>query len=102
MSGLLADEAIRRAHACGTLNAIDRSKQYERADTDEILRALNQAWAKIRVCEKAIQSRDAEILSLKAKLSRYKVANIALTSVITGLCWEGVKAFLFHFSHLAR
>lgn len=34
-----------------------------------------------------------EIASLKAKVQRYRVINIALTSILTGLAWEGVKVF---------
>jgi hypothetical protein len=73
---------------------VDRSKQYENPDNHELLRAVNEAWSKIRVCEKAITSKDLAILNLEQRVSRYKFLNIALTSILTGLAWEGVKALV--------
>jgi hypothetical protein len=55
---------------------------------------VNEAWSKIRVCEKAITSKDLAILNLEQRVSRYKFLNIALTSILTGLAWEGVKALV--------
>jgi len=78
----------------GTYNAIDRSKQYTRADNAELLRSLNEAWTKIRTCEKSIGQKDAAIVELKKQLGRYKVVNIALTSIVTTLAWEGLKALI--------
>jgi hypothetical protein len=87
-------DAIRLAHAVGTYDKVDRSKQYENPDNHELLRAVNEAWSKIRVCEKAITSKDLAILNLEQRVSRYKFLNIALTSILTGLAWEGVKALV--------
>lgn len=85
-------EILKRAEQLGTLHAIDRSKQYEQAKYPDLLRAVNEAWSKIRSCEKSITQRDQAIETLKKRVSHYRIINIALTSIITGLAWEGVKA----------
>ena len=86
--------AIEHAKHCGTLNALDRSKQYTEMDNVLLVRAVNEAWTKIRICEKAILSKDDDIKSLQSQLRQYRVVNIALTSIITGLAWEGLKVLL--------
>ena len=83
---------IEKAKKLGTLNQVDRSKQYEHMTVPELMRAVNEAWAKIRICEKAIALRDQEIDRLHAKLRRYQVKHTVLVAIITGLAWEGVKA----------
>lgn len=72
---------------------------YARASNDELLRSLNEAWTKIRALEKELAKKDEAIAILrhelaqsKKKTRRYRISTIALTSVITGLAWEGVKA----------
>ena len=87
-------DAIRFAHAVGTYNAVDRSRQYENPDNHELLRAVNDAWSKIRLLENSATQKDLAILNLERRVSRYKIANIALTSIVTGLAWEGVKALV--------
>lgn len=92
----------------GTLNAPDRSKQYRRSDNDELLRSLNELWKTSRLNEIAIRDRDRTIAELHERLANrdklikdqaryvrgYKIVNIALTSIITGLAWEGLRAVL--------
>lgn len=85
----------------GTLNALDRSKQYTRASNEELLRSLNEAWTKIRICEKELRAKDQQIAQLrvdlakKAKLAgRYRITTIVLTSIITSLAWRGMEALM--------
>ena len=86
------DKVIEHAKKLGTFDAADRSKQYLRADPSELLRAVNEAWTKIRTCEKSIREKEQAIEDLKKQLRNYRIANTALISVITGLAWEGLKA----------
>lgn len=76
----------------GTYNQVDRSKQYTRADAPELLRSLNEAWTKIRTLERALILKEKEIGDLRKLVKRYRIANIVLTSIVTGLAWEGLKA----------
>ncbi len=78
----------------GTANKIDRSNQYTRADANELLRSLNTAWTKIRTLEVASLNKDAKIIDLQAKVRRYRVGYTTLIAIITGLCWEGVRALV--------
>lgn len=93
--------AIDRAREVGTLGALDRSRQYTTPSGPDLLASLNTAWEKIRLLENAARSKDSEIFALHEKLSKYKFVNIALTSILTGLAWEGLKlivpAVLFYF-----
>ena len=85
------NNAVERAKEVGTLNQFDRSRQYTRPDNPELLRSLNEAWTKIRLLENG-RRQDARIIDgLQGRLKRYKVVNIALTSILTGLAWEGLK-----------
>jgi hypothetical protein len=86
-------DALEHAKACGTLNAVDRSKQYTEMDHVLLVRAVNEAWTKIRANEKAA-AKDQDVQLLKRQLQRYRLINIALTSIITGLAWEGLKALI--------
>src|ERR1017187_1842879 len=86
--------AITRAHNLGTYNAMDRAAQYQAVEQDEMLRSLNEAWTTIRNLQREGGNKDAEILKLKHRVSSYKIANIALTSIITGLAWEGIRFLL--------
>jgi hypothetical protein len=86
--------AIERAREVGTLNAADRSLQYTKVSNGELLRAVNEAWTKIRTCEKQLQAKEQDIANLRKLLTRYRWMNIALTSIITGLAWEGIKALV--------
>lgn len=80
------------AHRLGTFNAIDRSKQYTRADNAELLRSLNDAWTKIRTLEAASLKKDTVIAEQNRKIGRYRVGYTTLIAIITGVCWEGVRA----------
>ena len=86
-------DALEHAKACGTLNAVDRSKQYTEMDHVLLVRAVNEAWTKIRANEKAA-AKDQDVQLLRRQLQRYRLINIALTSIITGLAWEGLKALI--------
>ncbi len=81
---------IIRARQLGTLDAIDRSKQYDEPEPRELLRAVNEAWAKIRRCEKELGSKDLQISNLLAKLNRQRLVNALLTIGVVAL-WELVK-----------
>lgn len=93
-------DAISRAHLVGTFNAVDRSKQYENPTNEELLKSLNEAWTKIRVCEKSILAKDARIAQLETRVSRYKVVNTALISLLTYIGLEGLKFIAANFLHL--
>jgi hypothetical protein len=86
--------AVDRAKEIGTYNALDRSAQYPLDDAPKFKKAINEAWAKIHYCERELRAKEAAIKELTKQLGRYKIANIALTSILTGLAWEGTKAFL--------
>ena len=83
-----------QAQRVGTVNAIDRSRQYTRADNSELLRSLNEAWAKIRLVEQDNRKKDIAIGMLHGKMARYRGGLVVLTSIITGLAWEGLKFVL--------
>jgi len=75
----------------GTYNQIDRSRQYTRADGPELLRSLNEAWSKIRTCERELTKRDTAIAELREKLKKSQIVNVALTSIITALAVKGLE-----------
>jgi hypothetical protein len=83
--------AIERAKACGTLDKADRSNQYPLNTEKQIIDAVNLALTKARLNEKALASK-AENATLHRQLRNYRVVNIALTSIITGLAWKGLEA----------
>lgn len=85
---------IEKAKRAGTLNALDRSQQYIEPSAGELLRSLNEAWPKIRKLETLNDTKDEEIRGLRRVVGRYQIANIVLTSIITGLAWEGLKALV--------
>lgn len=91
--------AIERAKQLGTYNAIDRSRQYERVSDAERDRAVNEAWTKIRTCEKKIEAKEADIAHLRKQLRSYRIINNVLTSIITVLAWQGLKALLAFWLH---
>jgi hypothetical protein len=93
-------DALKRAEEKGTLNAVDRSKQYEDPSSKELLRSLNEAWAKIRTLEEAGREKDQLLKDLRTKIKEYRTANIALISVITGLAWEGLKTLTSYLAQL--
>ena len=78
----------------GTANLVDRSRQYTRADTGELLRSLNTAWSKIRLLESALNRKDVELGMLQGRVRRYRGSTILLTSIVSGLAWEGLKFLL--------
>lgn len=86
---------IEKAKQLGTFDKIDRSPQYQEPEPRELLRAVNEAWSKIRSCEKELTKKDLAIAQLREKLRTSNRWSIPVTSIITGLCWEGLKA-LFH------
>jgi hypothetical protein len=87
-------DAIAKAHQLGTLNAQDRSRQYEDMNQAQLLRAVNDAWAKIRGLEAAGLKKDQALTQLHRRVDRYRWVNIALTSIVTALAVEGVKALV--------
>ena len=82
------------AQKLGTVNLIDRSRQYTRADAGELLRSLNEAWAKIRRLEGEGIRKDVELGILHVQVRRYRGSTILLTSIVSGLAWEGLKYLL--------
>ena len=82
------------AQKLGTVNLIDRSRQYTRADSGELLRSLNEAWAKIRRLEGEGIRKDVELSLLHARVRHYRGSTILLTSIVSGLAWEGLKFLL--------
>jgi len=85
--------AIHHAKQLGTLHALDRSRQYPLDDPEKLKKAVNEAWTKIHHCEKELILKDSAIAELEKRVSRYRVVNIALTSILTGLAWEGLRVF---------
>lgn len=83
-----------KAKAIGTYNLLDRSRQYTREDPRELLRAVNEAWSKIRKLENEGTRKDADLAQLREKLRRMQYVNVALTSIITALAFKGLE-FLF-------
>lgn len=75
-------------------NALDRSKQYTRASNEELLRSLNEVWKKCRALEASNKQKDAVIAELYKKIGRYRVGYTTLVAIITGVCWEGVRALV--------
>jgi hypothetical protein len=78
------------AEKVGTVNRLDRSRQYTRADAGELLRSLNTAWSKIRLLEQG-RAKDAVIIAalhknLRRKWVGYLMA--ALVSAGVALAWE--------------
>jgi hypothetical protein len=78
----------------GTYNQVDRSKQYTRAEAPELLRSLNEAWSKIRMLEASSLRKDAVIADQNQRIGRYRVGYTTLIAIITGVCWEGVRALV--------
>lgn len=86
-------DAIEHAKACGTLNQSDRSRQYPLNTEKQIIEAVNLALTKARANEKALAAK-ADNEQLRRQLRQYRVVNIALTSIITTLAIEGMRALL--------
>ena len=78
--------ALQRARAAGTIDELDRSRQYTEPDLQHVLASLNEAWTKIRVGEKALMAKDAQIAVLKKELesSQSKVAWLRSIIVFAG------------------
>lgn len=85
--------ALEHAKACGTLNAADRSAQYPLNTEKQIIAAVNLALTKARINEKALIAK-ADNEQLRRQLRNYRLVNIALTSILTGLAWEGIRALV--------
>jgi len=75
---------------CGTYNQVDRSRQYTKADSPELLKSLNDAWSKIRLLEAAGLRKDSAISKLHARLGREWVGYLvsAAVAALTALAWE--------------
>jgi hypothetical protein len=67
-------DPLRLAAQLGTLNAIDRAKQYSknfgRADPDELLRSQNELWKTTRLNQAVIRDRDKQIGQLHEQLAQ--------------------------------
>lgn len=63
-------DPLKIAEQLGTLDALDRSKQYRRADNEELLRSLNELWKTSRLNETAIRDRDRQIGKLHEQLEQ--------------------------------
>ena len=85
---------LEKARVVGTYNADNRAAQYTTPEPRELLRAVNEAWTKIRVLEKELLKRDSAIAALREKLRRSQFVNVTLTSIITALAFRGLE-FLF-------
>lgn len=85
------DDPLAKAKVIGTYNVLDRSKQYTREDPRELLRAVNEAWTKIRSLERELVKRDTSIAQLQDKLRRVQIVNMTLTSIITALAVKGLE-----------
>ena len=85
---------LEKARVVGTYNADNRAAQYTTPEPRELLRAVNEAWPKIRVLEKELLKRDSAIAALREKLRRSQFVNVTLTSIITALAVKGLE-FLF-------
>lgn len=85
-------EAVTHAQKLGTLNALDRSRQYPLDSDEKVKEAVNQAWTKIHHLEREGDRKDAKIVELEKKVSRWRFLAHSLTSILTVLAWEGVKA----------
>lgn len=83
--------AIEKAQQIGTYGKDDRSLQYPLDSSQKVIEAVNLALTKSRKCERELEEKKKELFDLKQKLRSYRVVNIALTSIITGLAWEGLK-----------
>lgn len=82
--------AIEHAKKVGTLNELDRSKQYTEPDPHRMLGELNGAWKEIRTHDKALMAKDARIADLGRQLQRSRLVNSVLTLVLLAI-WEGIK-----------
>jgi predicted NAD-dependent protein-ADP-ribosyltransferase YbiA (DUF1768 family) len=78
-------QAIEKARAAGTLDAIDRSKQYEDMQHSQLVKAVNDAFAQNRQLKKDIAARDEQLAVEHAK-------NAALIAIFSYLALEGLKA----------
>lgn len=94
-----AQQIIEHAKACGTLNQDDRSRQYQHNDPKRIVKELNDLWTDFRKCKGELADKYEEIERLKKRVRFYQVKSIALTAIITGLAWEGLKAVVAYLAH---
>ena len=93
--------AIEHAKTIGTFGEDDRSKQYPLHDQKLVHKAINECWAKVHQLEAEDRRKDAEIAALKKELAEqkkrvkhYRIVTTTLISIITGVCWEGLKALI--------
>lgn len=94
-------DPIEFAQQLGTYGKDDRSRQYPLDDPAKLRKALNECWTKVHACERENRAKKQEIAELKAQLdgalksvTRYKIVNHALTSFLTVLMWQGLKAIV--------
>jgi hypothetical protein len=90
----MVSDPTAKARVVGTYNQVNRAAQYTVADPRELLRAVNEAWTKIRNLDKELSKKDAAIAELRNKLKRSQIVNVTLTSIITALAFKGLE-FLF-------
>jgi hypothetical protein len=92
------------AKTIGTFDADDRSSQYPLHDQKLVHKAINDCWEKIHQLESENRRKNKEIAELREdnkkltqSVRRYRVVNIALTSMITALAWKGLEALITYF-----
>ena len=83
-----------KARVIGTYNQVNRAAQYTVADPLELLRAVNEAWTKIRSLEKELGKKDLAIADLRDRLKRSQLVNNTLTAIVTALAFKGLE-YLF-------
>jgi hypothetical protein len=83
--------ALDKARMVGTVDQVNRAAQYTVPEPRELLRAVNEAWSKIRTLENGLTQRDAKIAELRNRLRRVQYVNVALTSIVTALAVKGLE-----------
>lgn len=98
--------ATEYAKRIGTYNSPDRSRQYPLNDPDQLRDAVHKCWVKVHALEAANKEleasgtlKDEEIEILKTRVGRYRLKYLALSSILTGLAWEGIRALIPVLSH---
>jgi len=83
------------AHHFGTLDQLDRARQYATPMDEEparLLRGVNAANNKARANEKALAAKDGEIAQLRNAIRRHKHINAVLAAILGALAWQGLQA----------
>ena len=77
--------AIEKAKQLGTYNAIDRSRQYEQVSNADLVRAVNEAFTKLRTHERTLAPKD-EITALRKQVESriwHRIVLIVATAEFT-------------------